>query len=141
MDIADFLEKTMAAAGGGKPEEYSPLALAYLGDAVFELLVRSRVISGGNAPSRSIAKKARGFVNAQAQSAFYDKILPTLTPEEEAALKRGRNAKSSSRAKNATVLDYRRATGVEALFGHLFLQSKTDRIIEIFSMLDSEPDC
>ena len=118
------------------PSEYSPLSLAWLGDAVFELLLREKIIAEGNTGTDSLARKARNYANAGAQSAYYKKIEPFLTEEELALLKRGRNAKSNTRAKSASVVDYRRATGVEALYGYLFLKGDMERILELFGMLE-----
>lgn len=117
-----------------KPREYSPLVLAYIGDAVYELLVRQYILSQGNAPVNVLNKKARSIVNAAAQSAVYDKIKDVLTEDELAVCKRGRNAKSHTVAKNQSVTDYRRATGVEALFGYLYLSERNDRISELFNI-------
>ena len=116
----------------GNPKEYSPLVLAYIGDAVYEILVRQYIVSCGNAPVNVLNRRARGIVNAAAQSAAYEKIKDMLTQEEEAVYRRGRNAKSHTAAKNQSISDYRRATGVEALFGFLYLEGKNDRISELF---------
>jgi ribonuclease-3 family protein len=117
-----------------KPREYSPLVLAYIGDAVYEVLVRQYILSKGNAPVNVLNKKARSIVNAAAQSSAYDKIKDVLTEDELAVCKRGRNAKSHTAAKNQSILDYRRATGVEALFGYLYLEEQNDRICELFNI-------
>lgn len=122
----------------GSPKEYSPLVLAYIGDAVYEVLVRQYIVSSGNAPVNVLNKRARAVVNAGAQSAAYDKIKDVLTEEEQAVYKRGRNAKSHTAAKNQTITDYRRATGIEALFGYLYLSGKNDRIDELFCLCIQE---
>jgi ribonuclease-3 family protein len=114
-------------------EAYSPLVLAWLGDAVLELLTRSKIVNMGNAPVNRMFKEAKKYSGAAAQSRFYGILEPLLSEEERAVLKRGRNAKSATRAKNAGVLEYRRATGVEALFGYLALKGSTERILELFS--------
>ena len=134
---SDFFADTsvMVKPGTGNAESYSPLALAWLGDAVFELLVRSRELSKGNAPADALARAARRHTNAGAQSGYYAALEPLLTDEERAVLKRGRNAKSTTRAKSASVVDYRRATGVEALFGYLYLRGDSARILELFAAL------
>lgn len=116
----------------GRPAEYSPLVLAYIGDAVYEVLVRQYILSKGNAPVNVLNRQARQIVNAAAQSAAYEKIRDCLTEEESSVYKRGRNAKSHTSAKNQTVTDYRRATGIEALFGYLYLSGNNDRINELF---------
>ena len=112
--------------------ELSSLALAYIGDAVFEMLVRTRVLSWGNAPVNVLHKKARAIVNAKAQSKMYFRIEEYLNDDEKAVFRRGRNAKSHTIPKNADVIDYKHATGLEAVFGHLYLSGKMDRAIELF---------
>lgn len=123
---------------GGKgefhPKEYSPLALAYIGDAVFEVLVRLTVMSDGNAPVNKLHKKARDVVNAKAQAEMYRRICNWLTEEEEAVFRRGRNAKSFTVPKNADLMDYRHATGLEALFGYLYLKGEKERAVELFRL-------
>lgn len=112
--------------------EYSPLALAYMGDAVFTIFMREHLLRIGNAPVNALHKKSAEYVNAAAQAQMYHRILPFLTENEQAVMKRGRNAKSNSKAKNADIADYRHATGLEALFGYLFLKGDIDRAKEIF---------
>lgn len=116
------------------PNEYSPLILAYIGDAVFEILVRSMVIENGNTAVNNLHKKSSSFVSAKAQAQMFEKIKTKVTPEELAVLKRGRNAKSFTSAKNASITDYRHATGVEALFGYLYLKGDFERINFIFEI-------
>ena len=113
---------------------YSALTLAYIGDAVFEMCVRTKIIEQGNAPVNTLHKKSRSYVNAASQSKMYYELLKFLNEEETQIIKRGRNAKSFTKAKNASVSDYRHATGVEALFGFLFISGKTDRINELFQV-------
>jgi len=120
------------------PESLSSLNLAYLGDAVFELLVRISVTSHGNRPVNKLSKEGIKQVRATAQAKLYHILKNKLTEEELAVLKRGRNAKSYSRAKNASVSDYRLATGVEALFGYLYLKNEHERINELFLLSLSE---
>ncbi len=107
---------------------YSPLTLAYIGDGVFELIIRTIIISNGNAPVNKLHKKASTLVKASSQAQLINALLEELTEEELNIYKRGRNAKSQTIAKNATVIDYRMATGLEALIGYLYLQDKIDRI-------------
>ena len=116
--------------------EYSPLVLAWLGDAVFELLVRQMIVSKGNAPVDTLFGGAKKFSSAAAQSLFYEALEPHLTEDELAVLKRGRNAKSQSRAKNANLIDYRRATGVEALFGYLSIKGDNERAEQLFALIE-----
>lgn len=105
--------------------------LAYLGDAVFELLVREMLLREG-VPFRAINRRAKDYVSARAQSEMYHKIFPALSEEEQSALKRGRNLHTLSRAKNAGVSEYRHATGLETLFGYLHQKGDFARVNEIF---------
>lgn len=111
---------------------YNVLALAYLGDGVLEILVRGHLVSNGNSSANGLHKKALEFVCAKAQSAAVEKLIPILTNEEESIYKRGRNAKGSV-PKNAVVNEYKRATGLEALFGYLYLIGENERIITLFN--------
>lgn len=111
--------------------EYSPLTLAYIGDCVYELIIRTNLVYEANAPVNKLNKKASDMAKAKTQALIIDGIMDKLTEEEEAAYKRGRNAHSFTKAKNATTGEYRRATGFEALIGYLYLQKKFDRIMEI----------
>ncbi|MCL2224362.1 MAG: Mini-ribonuclease 3 [Defluviitaleaceae bacterium] len=115
--------------GGGR----ATAVLAYLGDAVFELLVRDMLVRE-NVPFKDIFRRAKGFVSAKAQSEMYHRIFPQLSPEEQAILKRGRNLHNLSRAKSANVTEYRHATGLETLFGHLHKNGEFSRLNEIFLM-------
>lgn len=110
---------------------YSPLTLAYIGDGVYDLIIRSMVVGEGNARVNEMNRRTREIVKAHAQSELIGRLMPELTEEELAVYKRGRNAKSSTVAKNATVVDYRRATGLEALIGYLYLQDRTERMMEL----------
>ena len=110
---------------------YSPLTLAYIGDGIYELVIRSVVVEGANRSANDLHKKTTRYVKAPAQSAMIEALLPELTEEEEAVYRRGRNAKSYTTAKNASVADYRRATGFEALMGYLYLTGQTDRMLEL----------
>lgn len=119
---------------GADPRELSSLVLAYIGDGVFELLVRLLVLSDGNAPVNKLHKKSRAIVNAKAQAQFYFDIKEYLTAEEAAVFKRGRNAKSFTVPKNADLMDYRHATGLEAVFGYLYLDNRLERAIALFRL-------
>ena len=119
-------------------EEFSPLVLAYIGDSVYDILTRQYIISQGNATVNVLDRRARKIVNAAAQSAAYEKIKDSLTDAETAVYKRGRNAKSHTSAKNQSITDYRRATGVEALFGYLYLKGENDRIRELYELCISD---
>lgn len=113
---------------------YSPLTLAYIGDSIYDVMIRTVVVERGNRSANNLHKMSVKYVNAGVQSAMADALLEALSEEELAVYKRGRNAKSYTKAKNATVNDYRKATGLEALFGYLYLQDKMDRIIELIKI-------
>ena len=115
-------------------KSYSPLSLAYIGDAIYESVIRTIVMSAGYMSVNKYHKKSRSMVKASAQKEVFEKIEPFLTDEEMAVYKRGRNSKSGSVAKNASMMDYRKATGVEALVGYFFLAGDMDRIIELIGI-------
>ena len=108
---------------------YSPLTLAYIGDGVYELIIRTILVKKGNCPVNRLHKKASSLVKAAAQSAIIEKIEEELTQEEHDIYRRGRNAHSPTMAKHATMADYRRATGFEALMGYLYLKEDYERMI------------
>lgn len=110
---------------------YSPLVLAYIGDGIYELMIRSMVVEQGNRQVNKLHQQASRFVKAQAQSEMMETLLPLLSEEEVQIYKRGRNAKSYTTAKNASVNDYRRATGFEALMGYLYLNGNIERLTEL----------
>ena len=112
-------------------KSYSPLTLAYLGDAVYELVIRTMLVEKANMQVNKLHQKASSHVKASAQKDMIFAVLDLLTEEEMSVYKRGRNAKSFTSAKNATIGDYRIATGFEALIGYLYLLGKTDRILEL----------
>ena len=113
--------------------EFSPLNLAYLGDAVFSLMARDAVMKeSGDIPTAAITGKTDKLCCAKAQAAMYFAILDRLTDEEAAVLKSGRNQNSRRNAKNSNITEYRRATGLEALFGYLFLRDDKKRLRELF---------
>ncbi|MCI8992163.1 MAG: ribonuclease III [Eubacterium sp.] len=110
---------------------YSPLTFAYIGDEIYDLIVRSVVVGKGNTrPSKLHAVTSR-FVKAAAQASMMEAIEPLLSEEEADIYRRGRNAKSATMAKNATMSDYRKATGFEALMGYLYLDDRFDRVVEL----------
>ena len=117
-------------------DSYSPLTLAYIGDCVYELTIRTLLVNKGNAHVNKLNKKASDLVKAPTQSKMISMLVENelLTGEELAVYKRGRNAKSFSTAKNATVSDYRRATGFEALMGWLYLRGESRRALEIIKL-------
>ncbi len=113
---------------------YSPLTLAYIGDAIYELVIRTILVEKGNAQVNKLHQRASKLVKASAQSEIIEKLKPYLTEEEMGIFKRGRNAKSFTMAKNASMSDYRRATGFEALMGHLYLTEQWDRMLELIKI-------
>ncbi len=108
---------------------FSPLTLAFIGDCVFDLIIRTVVVERGNRAANGLHKTKSAIVKAQTQAEMIELLLPELTSEEEAVYRRGRNAKSYTTAKNATIGDYRKATGFEALIGYLYLQDNMDRVL------------
>ena len=115
-------------------KSYSPLTLAFIGDGAFDLIIRSIVVGKGNTSANQLHRQTSKIVKAAAQSEMIEKILPYLTADEEAVYKRGRNAKSGTMAKNATMVEYRRATGFEALMGYLYLKNEFSRMIELIKI-------
>lgn len=113
---------------------YSPLTLAYIGDGVYELIIRTILVKKGNCPVNRLHKKASSLVKAAAQSNIMEVIEEKLTPEELSVYRRGRNAHSPTMAKNATMADYRRATGFEALMGYLYLKEDYSRMVILIRM-------
>ena len=119
---------------GGEPVDirtYSPLTLAYIGDAIYDLIIRTLMVQHGNCQPNKLHKRTSALVKASAQSEIIDRIMEKLTEEEMAVYKRGRNAKSYTMAKNATMKDYRKATGFEALMGYLYLKNEMERMITL----------
>lgn len=112
-------------------KQYSPLALAFVGDAVYSLLIRTKLLCEQERTVNHLHKHAADEVKAEAQKELMTRILPLLTEEETTVYKRGRNAKSYTVAKHASVTDYRIATGFEALLGYLYLNGQTERILEL----------
>ena len=113
---------------------YSPLTLAYIGDGVYELIIRTILVKKGNCPVNRLHKKASSLVKAGAQSAIMEVIEEKLTPEKLSVYRRGRNAHSPTMAKHATMADYRRATGFEALMGYLYLKEDYTRMLTLIRM-------
>lgn len=110
------------------PKEYNPLALAYIGDSVYDLFIRTRVLEKGNRHVTQLHRDSVRFVKAHSQAQSAHKIESILTEEEMRVLKWGRNAKSNTTPKNADVTDYRLATGFETLIGYLYLNKETQRL-------------
>lgn len=108
---------------------YSPLTLAYVGDAVYEMVIRTVIAERANRAANELHKRAVKYVQAGAQAAMITALQEILTEDEMAVFKRGRNAKSNTSAKNASITDYRKATGFEALIGFLYLTDDMDRVL------------
>ena len=119
-------------------QTYSPLTLAYIGDSIYDLIIKNLVVNHGNKQVNKLHQETSALVNAQTQSKMMRVLQELLTEEEHAVYKRGRNAKSVSPAKNQTVTDYRRATGFEALCGYLYLKKDWKRLLDLVKIgLDS----
>lgn len=113
---------------------YSPLTLAYIGDAIFELVVRTVLVERKNTQPEKLHKAATKIVKAETQALMIEALKEDLTDEELTVYKRGRNAKAVTRAKNATMSEYRRATGFEALMGYLYLKGDMERMVKLIHM-------
>ncbi len=107
---------------------YSPLTLAYLGDAVYEMVIRTICVKRTNMQTQKLHRKVTGYVSAKAQAKMVDALLGELTEEEESIYRRGRNSKPYTKAKNASMEEYLKATGFEALIGYLYLQKEYERM-------------
>lgn len=110
-------------------KKYSGLTLAYIGDGVYDLIIRTLLVEQGNAPVNVLHKHSSRIVKAEAQAKLIHEVEMELTDEELGIYKRGRNAKSATSAKNASIIDYRRATGFEALIGYLYLNNQIERAL------------
>ena len=115
--------------------DISALGLAHVGDAVFELMVRTRLCINGKSNNKRMHKDAVAFVSAKAQASAAKRLLPELDEKELAVFKRGRNAQVNSVPRSSTVDEYHAATGIEALFGYLYLRGEKDRLDELFSLI------
>lgn len=127
----DLLEQIKDVFQCGKVDvrAYSPLTLAYIGDAVYDLVIRTIVVERANRAANELHKRTVKYVQAAVQAAMIEALAEELTEDEEAVYKRGRNAKSHTSAKNASIQDYRKATGFEALMGFLYLSGQTERML------------
>lgn len=132
----NFLEGVQKYFGDSKvkPEQYSALGLAYIGDGVFDLIIRTIVLDMGNGKVKNFHRITSSIVKAESQAKITKAILDELTEEENAIYKHGRNAKSSTSAKNASIVDYRIATGFEALIGYLYLNNRLERALKLIKM-------
>ena len=118
-----------------QPRQLSPLNLAFIGDCIYEFLVREALVCEANRPVNELHHESVKYVSAKAQTEAYAKIKDMLTEEETAQFKRGRNAKVGHSPKSATDAEYHTATGIEALFGYLYLSGKTERIKQLFAAI------
>ena len=107
---------------------YSPLTLAYLGDAVYEMVIRTICVKRANMQTQKLHRKVTGYVSAKAQAKMMDALIGELSEEEESIYRRGRNSKPYTKAKNASMEEYLKATGFEALVGYLYLQKEYERM-------------
>lgn len=130
--MQDYFSLSMA------PDEIraiSSLGLAHLGDAVYEVMVRSWLCLHGKATGKGLHRATVSYVKAPAQARASERLLPLLTEEEKTVFQRGRNAKVNSIPQNASRSDYMRATALEALFGYLYLNGRRDRLNELFALI------
>lgn len=118
------------------PKQLSPLNLAFVGDCVYEMLVRETLVCSANRPVNDLHRESVKFVSAKAQTQAFEKIRNILNEDELAQFKRGRNAKVGHSPKSATDAQYHTATGVEALFGYLYLSGQLERIKELFKIIN-----
>ena len=110
---------------------YSPLTLAYIGDAIYDVIIRTVVVEKGNKSNGQLHKDTIALVNAGTQARIIEALEEELTEEERDVFKRGRNAKPQSSAKNASLADYKKATGFEALMGYLYLKGQRERLFDL----------
>lgn len=129
----DFIGQILEQLSLPEPEtnKYSPLTLAYLGDCVYEIIIRTMFVYQGNKSAQKLHNLSSNLVKAKMQSDMIRVLDEELTDEERRVFKRGRNAYSATKAKNSTVSDYRRATGFEALMGYLYMEKKYFRLVEL----------
>lgn len=124
------IQKTFPA-GARDIRAYSPLTLAYIGDAVYDLIIRTAVVGQANRPANKLHKITVKYVNAGAQSKMIQALMDMLTEEEQEVYRRGKNAKPHTTAKNATAADYLKATGFEAVLGYLYLTDDMPRALKL----------
>ncbi len=134
-DMKDFLDIKLSEA---EIRAISNLGLAHIGDCVYELMVRSKIICSGRSTSGGLHRDTVKYVSAPAQAAAVEKILPALSEEEKAVYRRGRNTRVNSVPKNADISQYHAATGLEALFGWLYLNGCRERLNELFAIIMEE---
>ena len=134
MDLPEILKEQF----GGETADirtYSPLVLAYIGDGIYDLVIRTLIVRHGSCQPNKLHKRTSALVKASAQSEMIDKLMESLTEEELAVFKRGRNASKASVAKHASPEEYRASTGFECLLGWLYLNGQLSRVQELFEAL------
>ena len=119
----------------GDPRSIGPIGLAFIGDAVFELLVRERLLSKGSMPANKLHALAVKKVKAAAQAKAYYELEQILSEEEQDILRRGRNANTTKVPKSCTPDEYRKATAIESLFGYLYIDGRIDRVEELYEIV------
>ncbi|MBQ7879769.1 MAG: Mini-ribonuclease 3 [Clostridia bacterium] len=119
-------------------ELINPVTLAFLGDAVYSLWVRERLVRSESGKPADLQRAAAKIESARGQSAFLQRVLPLFTEKEAEIYRRGRNAKKATKSKNADAADYNRSTGLEAVIGYLYLNGETARIEELMSLINEE---
>lgn len=117
-----------------RPNEYSPLALAFIGDSVFDLVIKSVIVEKANCQVNKLQNKTSKIVRATTQALIVDALKDELTEEEANIYRRGRNAKPYTKAKNASYSEYCKATGLEALVGYLYLKGETKRLVSLIKL-------
>lgn len=132
MNILDIVNEKFKL-DNNKPEEVTPLMLAYIGDAVYEVVSRIIVMSGGNRPINQVHRDNTKIVNATTQARMAEALMDVFDEAEASQYRRGKNAKSQTSAKNSSLADYRKATGLEAVIGYLYLKGNNDRLIELIN--------
>jgi len=128
------MEESIRKAFPGKEQDirtYSPLTLAYVGDGVYDLIIRTVVVHRANRPANELHRITVKYVSANAQSKIIQALMEDLTEEELSVYRRGKNSKPHTTAKNASVADYMKATGFEAVIGYLYLTNQMPRILEL----------
>lgn len=137
MEKGVMLPQDIWKSFGSKEQDvrnFSPLTLAYIGDCVYELIVRSVVVEKGNRQPQKLHRESSEFSKAGTQRKIYEALLDEVTQEEAEILKRGKNAHFHTKAKNASVAEYKCATALEALFGYLYLSGNMERVLELLQI-------
>lgn len=131
--INNFIDEIRTFFSGKEQDirTYSPLTLAYIGDAIYDLVIRTVVVERANRPNGDLHHLTVKYVNAGTQARMIEALQDRLTQEEQSVYRRGKNSKPHTMAKNATPADYRKATGFEAVMGYLYLKGETERMLEL----------